>query len=387
MHLNRWSAVLLAGLLGVLAACGAQGNRATPAVHFYPDTNPAFLSEWGVLSTSKGALRLSKGVVPYDLNTPLFTDYAHKLRTIYVPGGQTAAYRDNDYPGFPVGTIISKTFYYPRASGNQAGERERILKVSDTPGKVEPILDDLASVNLVETRLLVRREKAWEAISYVWNDEQTDARLTRIGAYRDMTIVDDQGQETDFTYVVPNTNQCAGCHALNNTTRLIAPLGVRPRHLNKTFDHGDGEANQLEYLAMIGYLQGAPVPDKAPHNADWKDEALPINDRARAYLDINCSHCHNRDGAADTSGLYLTPDIALGEASGLCKLPIAAGGGTGNLPFDIVPGHPDDSVLVYRLGSTDPGAMMPELGRSLRHDEGVALIREWIQQMDGACAG
>jgi uncharacterized repeat protein (TIGR03806 family) len=387
MHLNRLGGFLVAVLLCVLTACGAQGKPATATVHFYPDTNPALLSEWGVLSASKGALRLSTGVVPYDLNTPLFTDYAHKLRTIYVPEGKAAAYRDNDYPDFPVGTIISKTFYYPRASGEPAGDRSRILKASDSPGKVEPILDDLSSVDLVETRLLVRREKAWEAISYVWNDEQTDAKLTRIGAYRDMTIVDDKGQETDFTYVVPNTNQCAGCHALNNTTRVIAPLGVRPRHLNKLFDHGDGETNQLEYLAMIGYLKGAPAPEKTPRNADWKDESLPVNDRARAYLDINCSHCHNLDGPADTSGLYLTPDIPHGEASGRCKLPIAAGGGTGNLPFDIVPGHPDDSVLIYRMGSTDPGAMMPELGRSLRHDEGVALIREWIQNMDGSCAG
>ena len=73
MHLNRLSGFLFAGLLCVLTACGAQGKPATAAVHFYPDTNPALLSEWGVLSASKGALRLSKGVVPYDLNTPLFT--------------------------------------------------------------------------------------------------------------------------------------------------------------------------------------------------------------------------------------------------------------------------------------------------------------------------
>ena len=145
--------------------------------------------------------------------------------------------------------------------------------------------------------------------------------------------------------------------------------------------------NQLDYLSMIGYLKGLPALGQLPRNADWKDTAQSVNDRARAYLDINCSHCHNRDGAADTSGLYLTQDIPLGEASGRCKLPIAAGGGTGNLPFDIVPGNPDHSVLVYRMGSTDPGAMMPELGRSLRHDEGIALIREWIQEMDGGCAG
>ena len=101
MHLNRLSGFLFAGLLCVLTACGAQGKPATAAVHFYPDTNPALLSEWGVLSASKGALRLSKGVVPYDLNTPLFTDYAHKLRTIPTSPSERSSARRSTIPALP----------------------------------------------------------------------------------------------------------------------------------------------------------------------------------------------------------------------------------------------------------------------------------------------
>lgn len=89
--------------------------------------------------------------------------------------------------------------------------------------------------------------------------------------------------------------------------------------------------------------------------------------RARAYLDINCGHCHNRRGPADTSGLALDASETSRVALGLCKSPIAAGRGTGDRRFAIVPGQPDESITVYRMGSTDPGSMMPELGRSLAH--------------------
>jgi hypothetical protein len=70
---------------------------------------------------------------------------------------------------------------------------------------------------------------------------------------------------------------------------------------------------------------------------------------------------------------------------GECKLPIAAGQGTGGNKFSIVPGKPEESILVYRMTSIDPGTMMPELGRSLVHDEGVALIADWISGMEGSC--
>lgn len=367
--------IFMLGALGVAACSGVGGGPS-----FYADDNPALLSEWGVFDVSNGALVLGDGVVPYDLNTPLFTDYAHKLRTIWVPGA--AAYREDDYPDFPVGTVISKTFYYPR--GDATGD---VLKADDISGQISPFLQALGNVHLIETRLLVRRGEGWEAVSYVWNEAQSDAALTRIGDAQALTLVDSAGVRQDFTYVVPNNNQCAGCHALNNTTRELAPLGVRPRHLNKNYRHDGADQNQLEHLEAVGYLSGLGVAEAAARNADWGDVSLSLNARARAYLDINCSHCHNPKGPADTSGLDLTMEAAPGPALGLCKLPIAAGAGTGGLAYDIVPGAPDDSILLHRMEITDPGAMMPELGRSLAHAEGTALIRDWIASLDGACSG
>ncbi|NNM13792.1 MAG: hypothetical protein HKO58_05675, partial [Gammaproteobacteria bacterium] len=90
-------------------------------------------------------------------------------------------------------------------------------------------------------------------------------------------------------------------------------------------------------------------------------------------------------GPADTSGLLLEPDAPHGPSLGLCKLPIAAGTGTGDRKFGIVPGEPDESIFVFRMNSSNPAVMMPELGRSIIHTEGVELIAAWIAQMDGSC--
>lgn len=374
-------AVFLA-VLGVIAAGLAACAPDRSAVVSHPDHNPEHLSAWGLFDVSSGAFELSDGVIAYDLNAPLFTDYAHKLRTIWVPeDAPAAALNAGGVPDLPVGTVISKTFYYPRAGGDSAN----VSKADDPNGEFNPILGDLDLVRLMETRLLVRREQGWEPVSYVWNAAQTDAILTRIGDAAQLTLVAPDGGASDFTYIVPDINQCAGCHAPNNTTREIEPLGVRARHLDKTYTHDGVSVNQLMLLADRGILEQTEA-DQLFANADWTDTSLSVDQRARSYLDINCSHCHNPVGPADTSGLDLTMAADIGPALGICKLPIAAGSGTGGRTFSIVPGAPDDSILVYRLETTKPGAMMPELGRALSHVEGVMLIREWITEMDGSCA-
>jgi hypothetical protein len=132
-------------------------------------------------------------------------------------------------------------------------------------------------------------------------------------------------------------------------------------------------------------LTDAPAATEMPSAVAWDDETAPLEDRARAYLDINCAHCHSPVGAADTSGLFLDIDTEVGPQYGICKAPIAAGGGSGGRLVDISPGEPDESIITYRMGSTEPASMMPELGRSLSHDEGVDLIAEWIDSLDGDC--
>ena len=377
---KAWIAVTLASIL--LVSCSGDENQ-SPV--FHSETNPERLSEWHMLSVKGETLKLGARVTPYDLNTPLFSDYAHKLRTIWMPEGKAANYNANDAFDFPVGTVITKTFYYQVPAGS-SGKDGAVLRNADNTGQLLNTGFKLTSVKLVETRILVHRVDGWVALPYVWNEEQTDAVLKRTGDIKNFELVSAENGKQPFSYVVPNTNQCAGCHATNSITRKIQPIGLKARHLNKVFQYKDGAGNQLVRWQVKGMLQGVSERSRIPQNALWNDANVALEKRARSYLDINCSHCHNRKGAANTSGLLLEPDSPNGFTLGVCKLPIAAGTGTGDRKFGIVPGKPDESIFTYRMASTNPGEMMPELGRSVSHDEGVALIRQWIAEMHGVCS-
>jgi uncharacterized repeat protein (TIGR03806 family) len=366
-----------------LAAC----QRGMPPVAFHAEGRPPKLSDWHVVEVHDGKLELNQGVVPYDLNTPLFTDYAHKLRTIWMPKGTSAKYEPVDTLDFPVGTVISKTFYYPRAADGKFGD---VVRNDDYSRDFAGQGLDLAHVHLIETRILVHRKDGWAAIPYVWNDAQTEATLARTGAVLPLTLVTTTAEagvpaREDFNYVVPDESQCASCHAQDWIDRKVHPIGPKARHINKDYLYADGEHNQLEHLVKVGYLSGLPALDKVARDANWADPKAPLDARARAYLDINCGHCHNPNGAANTTGLSLIYGTAEDHHLGICKPPTAAGQGTGDHFFDIVPGKPDDSIIPFRLSSTEPGTMMPEIGRSTMHHEGVALIKAWIAALPGTC--
>jgi uncharacterized repeat protein (TIGR03806 family) len=369
------------GVIAAMALSACSNPQSGPQYH--ASGNPVLLSDWGQFEIENGQLSLSPGVVPYDLNTPLFTDYAHKLRTIWIPEG-SAIYREQDPLDFPVGTVITKTFYYPQAPET---DLSIVMRTSADEHNFQTGTLDLTQVKLIETRILVHRPQGWDAIVYIWpdTDTQMDAPLHRIGAIIPMTLLDESGSLEAFNYIVPNINQCSGCHATNATTRDIQLIGLKARHINRSFPYPNGEQNQLEYLTEIGYLTQAPSQETTPRNADWSNFEANLNDRARAYLDINCSHCHNTNGPADTSGLFFESWTQEDVRLGICKLPIAAGSGTGNRIMDIIPGNPEDSILTYRMATTKPDEMMPELGRSTRHTQGLALITEWIETMHGSC--
>ena len=373
-----------AGMLA-LAAC----SGASQPVHFFAEGRPGKLSDWHVVSRKGGSLELNEGVVPYDLNTPLFSDYAHKLRTIWMPAGSAATYSADGNFEFPVGTIISKTFYYPLPKG-AVHEAKAVARTYDQSRDFSDHRNgkrdlDLAQVHLIETRLLVRREGGWQAFPYVWDAAQREAVLARTGDAKPLELIADDGAREPFTYVVPNENQCAGCHVADLKSKQIAPIGTKARHLNRDYEYAAGNENQLVQLTKVGYLTGISNPASAPKNADWHDAAQPLDRRARAYLDVNCGHCHNAKGPANTTALDLTIFAAADRYLGVCKPPVAAGRGTGDHYFDIVPGKPQDSILPYRLRSNEPGVMMPEQGRTTTHREGVDLIETWIASLHGAC--
>ncbi|HEY8615608.1 SO2930 family diheme c-type cytochrome [Phenylobacterium sp.] len=294
-------------------------------------------------------------LTPYTLNTPLFSDYAGKDRFLYLPPGTKAQYRADGVFDFPVGATLVKTFAYP----------------ADLRRPTE-------DVRWIETRLLIRKAGGWTALAYVWDAERKDAVLKRAGARVPVRFVDGQGRARDLTYAVPNQNQCKECHQVDKT---LVPVGPKARNLNGDFAYADGRENQLARWTRMGLLAGAPPPAQAPRTARWDDPAEPLEARARAYLDANCAHCHEPRAIASNSGLYLNLEETRPAHLGVGKGPVAAGRGSGGLAVSIEPGHPERSILVHRMASSEPGVMMPELGRSLVHDEGVALIRQYVAAM------
>lgn len=369
--------ILLMALLGLLS-CAAP-VRVQPTFHAQSD--PALLSEWGMVQVADGRLAAGDGVVAYQLNTALFSDYAQKFRTVWLPSGESASYSADGVFDFPMGTVVTKTFYYP-----QTPDGERVLQSLLPAQRPDAQGFGLAGVRLIETRVLVRREAGWQAAVYLWNDAQTDATLKRSGGRVDLTLVRDDGRAESFIYAVPNVTQCAACHASQGGASLH-PIGLQARHVNRDGLPGfDGPAGQIERLVAVGYLRDVPHA-ALPEAAQFEGAHAEVSAQARAYLDINCAHCHNPRGPADTSGLYLDAASAIGPAFGVCKPPVAAGAGTGDFRFDVVPGAPDQSILLHRLLSEKSAEMMPEIGRALAHEEGAALISAWIAQMPGQCGG
>ena len=315
---------------------------------------PKLLSAFGFF-TDAAKQQPAEGVIPYHLATPLFSDFAEKYRFVHVPDGKPATYSQDEAFEFPIGTALIKTFAFPAD-----------LRTPDI------------DVRLIETRVLLRHEAGWQAWTYLWNAEQTEAELKIAGAKVDVAIIDPDGAPRAFTFAVPNKNQCKGCHAMNGE---IVPLGPKARNLNVVHDYASGSANQLAHWTAAGILSGAPDPQGAPAAPVWLDTAAPIEARARAWLDVNCAHCHRREGPASNSGLFLTWGEDSPVAIGVGKRPVAAGQGSGDRAFDIDPGKPDNSILLYRVESMEPGVMMPELGRTQTDPRAVEVLREWIEKM------
>ncbi|MHA8064961.1 SO2930 family diheme c-type cytochrome [Aquirufa aurantiipilula] len=313
------------------------------------------LSDYGFFKGDLKDQHPQDGVIPYQLNSPLFSDYASKLRFVKLPEGTKVAYNADSVFQFPIGTAIIKTFYYPKDEANP-----------------------LAGRRIMETRVLIRQERSWVALPYIWDEAQTEATLEVAGGSSPVSWKDRQGILKQVNYQVPNMNQCKGCHERSGK---MTPIGPSARQLHGDFPYTSGKQNQLDYWAKAGILTDLPNLQEVPALANYADESKSLDERAKAYLDINCAHCHNPTGPARSSGLYLTWDTKDKTAYGFMKTPVAAGRGSGNLKYDIVAGKAKESILAYRMDSVDPGIMMPELGRKMKHQEGIKLIQDWINSL------
>lgn len=326
--MNRHVGILL-GAAATLALSAGVNALPPPKVNdalIAQDGLPRTLGDFGFFLDS-AADDPAPGVTPYRLNMPLFSDGADKHRFVYVPGGQETPVGEQGLLEFPVGSALIKTFAF--------GDRK------------------------IETRVLLHRADGWVALPYVWNEAQTEATLALAGKRTQATTP--WGE--DISYRVPNKNQCKECHGLDGA---VTPIGPKVRNLS------------AEWLqAFMGR-----VPEGAGIMPTWESrESADVADAARAYLDVNCAHCHRPESTASNSGLDLRWETQDAHALGIGKRPVAAGRGSGGLQFDIVPGDPEASILVYRMASGEPGVAMPELGKATVHEEGVALVESWIEGM------
>ncbi|MBS0482202.1 MAG: hypothetical protein JSR96_08605 [Proteobacteria bacterium] len=318
-------------LFAASAVAAAGGGTRTNDDAIVGDGFAPVLSAYGFFSDAQ-AQRPAAGVTPYRLQTPLWSDGAEKQRFVYVPGGKQARSRGAGLLDLPVGSALIKSFRF--------GGR------------------------LIETRVLLHRAGGWIALPYLWNADQSEARLVLAGARVDLTTP----AGAAISYAVPNKNQCKECHG---AAGQVVPIGPKARNLS---------AEWLAAFKRAGKLDAVPaVARRVPL---WEDRAaVPVADAARGYLDANCAHCHNPDGAASNSGLTLTWEETDPVKLGVGKRPVAAGRGSGDLQFDVVPGDPDHSILAYRMASLEGGISMPELGRASLDPAGQAIIRGWIAGM------
>jgi uncharacterized repeat protein (TIGR03806 family) len=369
-------------LLVLAALCAACGNGGHPVTPHPADAIPAKLSEWGVVVADGAHFELGDGVVPYDVNTPLFSDYALKLRAVWLPPGGRVVYNSERELDFPVGTILIKNFHYEKAAGFGPASLRVVRADRESTLGADGRLD-LGTYVLIETRLLVHYDTGWKGLAYVWNAAQDEAYLAPAGDESAIELVGADGVEP-VHYLVPDANQCAGCHTPDHSAKALRPLGPKAWQLNRPYAYWGDDAGQLEHWRSAGMLEG--LDGDPPSGVRWADRASETPERrARAYLDANCAHCHNPRGAADTSALDLSLSAPSGRHLGICKSPVAVGRGSGDRSYDIFPGRPDESIIVYRMQQSAPDIAMPELGRSAVHSEGVAAVRAWIAEMNGTC--
>jgi uncharacterized repeat protein (TIGR03806 family) len=337
----------------LLAACG--GDDSNPDETKTPDGPSA--EKLTALGLFEDAVEQtpSEGVIPYDVNAVLYADESEKLRFISIPDGESATYDAMGLWDYPDGTRFVKTFfYYLDARDPSLGRR------------------------LLETRIVERAKGAWTGRTYLWNDAQTVATRHKVGKTLEVEWIDADGNERRQDYRVPNDNECKTCHSKSHH---FEPLGPRTRQLNRDHAYDGGERNQIDYLVELGWLQGqvGVASDRftlaEPYGSD------SIERRARAYLDANCSHCHRPGGEAGSTALDLRAETTNPYMLGVCRHPVSAGPGAGDRSYDIVPGDPDASILVFRMESTDPELKMPELPTLTSDSQGTELVRAWIAAM------
>jgi uncharacterized repeat protein (TIGR03806 family) len=307
------------------------------------------LSQLGIFEEPLASLIPRPGVIPYDVNVSLYADGAQKHRFMILPAGTrlgTPA-AGTDRFTVPVGTYFVKNFYFP----------------SDAR-------DASQGIHLIETRFLVRQAGGYQASTYVWSDDQSDAVAS--GGNMDVPIrwIDEAGVERLGSFHVPGTSLCQSCHA-------DRALALRTRQMDVAAAYPDGTTGQIEHLVALGLLDAPPAPEVVL--VDPFGDA-PLEARARSYLDANCSHCHGPQGLAAGTGVRWDFEDTPTAELPLCRSTHSVDGRS----RVIVPGHPEQSEMLARMEASDPFARMPQGPTRIPDAAAVAVLSSWIAGMTPA---
>ncbi|HUG82031.1 MAG TPA: PQQ-dependent sugar dehydrogenase [Bryobacterales bacterium] len=353
------------------------GNIYRPVAAPPPDANaprfPELLSETGLFASTED-MRTAAGLIPYTVNSPLWSDGALKERYLALPGDSKISYNTLTYPQpapgappgwqFPDGAVAVKTFSLEMETGNPE------------------------SVRRLETRLLVHEkipgtdefgEELWHGYTYVWNDEQTDAVLLKAeGLDRELTIKDAAapGGERKQVWRFPSRAECTLCHTM--PAKYL--LGVNTRQLNRDHQYGEVTANQLAVFQRLGLFE-EPLPGAAetlPRVYDPSDTSVSLDLRARSYLDANCAHCHRKWGGGNAE-FQLVTDLPVKEL-GIVNAALQHGDFGLMDPHVLTPGAPEQSMMLHRMSILGLGRM-PHIASTMVDEKGVRLIQEWIAQL------
>jgi len=307
---------------------------------------PRQLSETGLFSDT-ATMVPARGLVPYDVNVPLWSDGAAKDRYLALPAAGAIEFAEDGAWKFPVGTVLVKTFRLEQDGG----------------------LPDIR----LETRLFIHSPRGWEGFTYVWNDAESDAELLDSALRREYEVRRG-GDTVRQEWYFPSRSDCNACH----TQVAGFVLGLDTRQLNRTHDYGDVHANQITTLAGLGAFAARPAKAAAelPAFPTWGSHEAPVEDLARAYLDVNCSVCHAPGGTGVSRAdlRYETPSRrmqAIDAAPGQERL----GGADSKI---IAPGSPHRSELLLRMLGDGP-KRMPSLASSRVDWDAVRVIGAWIE--------
>jgi uncharacterized repeat protein (TIGR03806 family) len=306
-------------------------------------------------------------VIPFAPSSPLFSDYAHKKRFVWMPTGMKATFvADSKALELPVGAVLIKTFYYDN---------------------VQP--DNVTKI--IETRLMIHKAEGWIFADYVWNDEQTEAYLDLAGSYVPFSFKDENGTTRSVNYRIPSEVQCMVCHKYsevinNEVVTTYIPIGVKPQNLNYNYNYGSVSKNQLTKWIEQGYLEdNFSFPTTGNTTVNYADNSKPLELRVRSYIDANCAHCHQQNRHCDYRPMrfsFAESGAVNGHTNmGVCVPTADMQDFPAAYNTIIKPGSIERSMLYYRINTTDESYRMPLHGRTLIHDEGVALIEEWINSL------